>query len=451
MQSGVTNTGAVGAQRVPPHSLEAERSVLGAMMQDADALRKAVELLHADDFYHPAHKELYGAMLAVHNARQPVDLVTLDTELARRGTLDGVGGAGYLIEISQYVPTTANVTAYIQIVEEKSTLRKLLAASGEIAQDCYAQQKQLPNLLNDAERAIFDITLRRGEAGTLIHVGELVGETFQRMQRLVELKGQIDGVPSGFHDLDNLLTGLHPGELVMIGARPSMGKTSIAMNMVQNAGIRHNKTVATFSLEMPREQLMMRMLCSEARVDMHSVRHGSLRFEEWEKLAKAMSPVAAAPIYLDDTSAITPTQVRSRCRRLKLEHGLDMIMIDYLQLMGSDGRSENRQLEVSAITRALKGIAQELRVPLVACAQLSRASAQRADKRPILPDLRDSGSIEQDADVVMFLHREEYYDASTEDKNTAELIIAKQRNGPLGTVELAYMDSFTRFINLTHH
>ncbi|MCL2545486.1 MAG: replicative DNA helicase, partial [Clostridia bacterium] len=405
MQSGPINP-AAGAQRVPPHSLEAERSVLGAMMQDADALRKAIELLRADDFYHPAHKELFGAMLAVHNARQPVDLVTLDAELTRRGTLDGVGGAGYLIEISQYVPTTANVLAYVQIVEEKSTLRKLLAASGEIAQDCYAQHKQLPALLNDAERAIFDITLRRGEAGTLIHVGELVGETFQRMHRLVELKGQIDGVPSGFHDVDDLLTGLHPGELVLVGARPSMGKTSFAMNMVQNAGIRHNKTVAAFSLEMPREQLMMRMLCSEARVDMQAVRRGSIRFEEWEKLAKAMSPVAAAPIYLDDTSGITPTQVRSRCRRLMMERGLDMIMIDYLQLMGSDGRSENRQQEVSELTRALKGIAQELRVPLVACAQLSRAAVQRADKRPMLSDLRDSGSIEQDADVVMFLHRE---------------------------------------------
>jgi len=447
MQSGPINP-ANSAQRIPPHSLEAERSVLGAMMQDADALRKAIELLHGDDFYHPAHKELFGAMLAVHNGRQPVDLVTLDAELSRRGTLDGVGGAGYLIEISQYVPTTANVSAYIQIVEEKSTLRKLLAASGEIAQDCYAQQKDLPALLNDAERAIFDITLRRGEGGTLIHVGELITETYARMQRLADLKGQIDGVPCGFHDLDDLLTGLHPGELVLVGARPSMGKTSFGMNMVQNAGIRYNKTVAAFSLEMPREQLMMRMLCSEARVDMQSVRRGSLRFEEWEKLAKAMSPVAAAPIYLDDTSGLTPTQLRSRCRRLMMERGLDMIMVDYLQLMGSDGRPENRQQEVSEITRALKGIAQELRVPLVACAQLSRAAVQRADKRPMLSDLRDSGSIEQDADVVMFLHREDYYDPSTEEKNMAEVIIAKQRNGPLGIVKLAWLSEFTTFASL---
>lgn len=441
-------TGMSGARRIPPHSLEAERSVLGAMIQDAEAARKAVEFLHAEDFYHPAHKEIYDVMWVLQNAHQPIDLVTVDAELMRRGTLDGVGGVSYLIEISQYVPTTANVRAYIDIVCEKSTLRRLLTASGEITQECFSQQKPLPVILNGAEKAIFDITMRQGEGNTLIHVGDLVGDTFQRMHRLTELKGAIDGVPCGFMDLDNLLTGLHPGEFVLVGARPSMGKTSFAMNLVQHAGIRAGKTVAVFSLEMPREQLMMRMLCAEARVNMQSVRHGSLRFEEWERLAKAMSPIAASPIYLDDTSGITPTQLRSRCRRLMMEHGLDLIMIDYLQLMSADGRVDNRQGEVSEISRALKGIAQELRVPLIACAQLSRAGAQRSDKRPILSDLRDSGSIEQDADIVMFLHREEYYDPTTEDKNIAEVIIAKQRNGPLGTVKLAWLGEYTSFASL---
>ncbi len=441
-------TGVAGAQRVPPNSLEAERSVLGAMMQDAEAARKAVEFLRAEDFYHPAHKEIYDAMIALQNLHQPIDLVTVDTELARRGTLDGIGGVSYLIEISQYVPTTANVRAYIDIVEEKATLRRLLAASGEITQDCFTQSKELPHILNDAEKAIFDITMRRGDGNSLIHVGELVGDAFERMLTLTKLKGAIDGVPCGFHDLDDLLTGLHPGELVLVGARPSMGKTSFAMNLVQNAGIRSGKTVAVFSLEMPREQLMMRMLCSEARVNMQSVRHGTLHADEWDRLAKAMSPVAAAPIYLDDTSGITPTQLRSRCRRLMMEKGLDLIMIDYLQLMSSDGRNENRQNEVSEISRQLKGIAQELRVPLVACAQLSRAATQRGDKRPMLSDLRDSGSIEQDADVAMFLHREEYYDPTTEDKNIAEVIVAKQRNGPLGTVKLAWLGEYTSFASL---
>ncbi len=439
-------------QRVPPHSLEAERSVLGAMMQSDAAARHAFERLRDEDFYHPAHKEMYSAMVALSAASQPIDLVTVDAELSRRGTLDGVGGATYIIEISQFVPTTANIGAYVTIVEEKSTLRKLLEASGDISRDCFAQDKPLPGILNEAEKAIFDITMRRGEGNTLVRASDLIGSTFERMQRLFELKGAIDGVPTGFGDLDRLLSGMHGGELILMGARPSMGKTSIAMNIVQYAGIVAKKKVAVFSLEMPREQIMMRMLCSEAQVSMQSVRQGSLKDEEWVKLAQAMVPISQSDIYLDDTSGLTPTQLRSRCRRMMMEHGLDFIMVDYLQLMGSDGRSENRQVEVAAISRALKGIAKELNVPLMACAQLSRANTQRgaAGRKPMLSDLRDSGSIEQDADVVMFLHREEYYEPTPENKDMAEVIIAKQRNGPLGTVPLGWRGEITRFFSIAN-
>lgn len=431
-----------------PQNLEAERCVLGAMMQDREALAAALEALRADDFYAPANREIFDAMHAINAKGTPVDLVTVDDELTRRGTLAGVGGSEYLIEISQYVPTTANVKAYIQIVDEKATLRRLIKASGEITQESYAQQKTLPEILTGAEKSIFDIVTRKSEGETLVHIADVLPGTYERIETLARLKGGFDGVPTGFIDLDNLLTGLHGGELVLVGARPSMGKTSFAMNVLGHAATIAGKTCAAFSLEMPREQLAMRMLCADARVDMQSVRHGSLQDDDWIAISKAIGPLAASNLYIDDTAGLTPSQLRSRCRRLKLERGLDMVMVDYLQLMSADGRTENRQNEVSEISRALKGIAKELNVPLIALAQLSRAGAQRSDKRPILSDLRDSGSIEQDADVVMFLHREEYYEPNTDDKNIAEVIIAKQRNGPLGTVKLAWLGQYTRFATL---
>jgi replicative DNA helicase len=290
--------------------------------------------------------------------------------------------------------------------------------------------------------------MKTADSEPLVHIRSVLPATYERIEKLFALKGAIDGVPTGFVDLDNLLTGLHPGELIIMGARPSMGKTSIAMNIVEHASSRAGKVAAIFSLEMPREQIAMRMLCSEAHVDMQAVRTGSIHDDDWLRLATALGPLAASGMYIDDTPGLTPSQLRSRCRRLKLDKGLDLVMVDYLQLMGSDSKSESRQVEVSSISRALKGIAQELRVPLIACAQLSRANAARSDKRPMLSDLRDSGSIEQDADVVMFLHREEYYDPDTEDKNIAEIIVGKQRNGALGTVKLAWQGQYTRFANL---
>ena len=434
--------------RVPPNNQDAERSVLGCMMQDREALSMAFEVLTAEDFYQPANREIFDAMHTLNTQGMPVDLVTVDDELSRRGTLEGVGGTNYLIELSQFVPSTVNAKAYVQIVDEKSTLRRMIKATGDISQACYAQTEQVSDILGAAEKSIFDIIMRRNEGSTLKHIADVLPDTYLRIEQLAELKGSIDGVPMGFVDLDNLLTGLHGGELIIVGARPSMGKSAFGLNITGYAGIHAGRSVAYFSLEMPNDQLAMRLLCSDARVDMQAVRHGSLRDEDWVSLASTLGPLAASKIYMDDTSGITPSQLRSRCRRLKMERGLDLVVVDYLQLMNADGRVENRQNEVSEISRNLKSIAKELNVPVVALAQLSRAGAQRSDKRPILSDLRDSGAIEQDADVIMFLHREEYYDPNPEDKTIAEVIVAKQRNGPLGTVKLAWLGQYTRFASL---
>ena len=433
---------------VPPHSNEAEVSVLGAMLQDSTAVLRAMELLKDEDFYLPEHRELFLVMAELNRNHTPIDLVTVHTELVRRGTLEGIGGDAALMRILNAVPTSANVKAYIDIVREKSTLRKLIGACREISGECYRQQTPLEDTLASAEKAIFDIVMNRADGEALQPLGEVVIRAYDQIEELAKLKGVIAGVPTGFIDLDNYLTGLHGGELIVLGARPSMGKTSFAMNIAAHASLNQGKKVAVFTLEMPREQIAMRVLCSDARVDMQRVRKGTVSTEDWMKLAKSMTPMAAAPMYIDDTAGITPSQLRSRCRRLMMDRGLDLIVVDYLGLMRADGRVENRQLEVSEISRQLKAIALDLKVPVVACAQLSRANKDRTDKRPVLSDLRDSGSIEQDADVVMFLHREEYYNKETEDRNIGEVIIAKQRNGPLGTVKLAWLSEYTTFANL---
>ncbi len=432
----------------PPNSVEAERSVLGAMLQDGNAVMQASERLQPDDFYQPAHRELFDCMISLYREQSPVDLVTTDSELSRRGTLEGIGGTAYLIELSQYVPTTANVKAYINLVAEKSTLRKLIQAGQSIAQECYSQQNPLQEIMNHAEKSIFDIVMNRASGDSLVHVKEVLYGTYGKIEELSKLHGKVSGVPTGFTGLDNMLTGLHEGELIILGARPSMGKTSLAMNIASHAALQANKSVAVFSLEMPREQIALRMLCSDARVDMQKVRQGTLTTDDWMKLARSIGPMSNAPLYIDDTAGISPSQLRSRCRRLMMDKGLDLIVLDYLGLMHSDTRAENRQLEVSEISRSLKAIALELKVPLIACAQLSRAATTRTDKRPALSDLRDSGSIEQDADVVMFIHREGYYDPNTEDKNIGEIIVSKQRNGPLGTVKVAWLSEYTTYTDL---
>ena len=432
----------------PPNNVEAEQSVLGAMLQDSGAVLLAAESLVPDDFYQPQHKEIFDAMIKLHREQSPVDFVTVDSELSRRGTIGGVGGTEYLLQLVQYVPTTANVKAYISIVAEKSTLRRLIKASQEIAQECYSQQNPLQETLGHAEKAIFDIVMNRASGESLVHVKEVLYNTYANIEELAKLKGRIAGVPSGFTALDQMLTGFHGGELIILGARPSMGKTSLAMNMAGYAALYAGKSVAVFTLEMPREQIALRLLCSDAKVNMQRVRQGTLNADDWMRLAKSIGPMSSSRIFIDDTAGITPTQLRSRCRRLMMEKGLDLIVVDYLGLMHSDGKTESRQLEVSEISRSLKAIALELKVPLIACAQLSRANANRDNKRPALTDLRDSGSIEQDADVVMFIHREGYYDPECEEKNVGEIIVQKQRNGPLGTVKVAWLSEYTTYANL---
>ncbi len=433
---------------LPPQNPEAERAVLGALLQDQGAVITAMDILRPEDFYDPRHQTIFEAIRQVNVMGRAVDLVTADDELRRVGQIDAVGGTEYLITLVQNMPSTVNWNYYADIVREKAVLRRLIAAAGEISRMGYQQQELLPDILNRSEKLIFDIAMRQGGGTELEEARTILTRTYDEIGRLAKLKGGISGVSTGLSDLDKALTGMHGGELILIGARPSMGKTTLAINIATNAA-RTGKRVAVFSLEMPREQIMMRILCSEARVDMQQVRSGTLKDKDWDRLCMALPSVAGFPMHIDDTAGVSPAQVRSRCRRLMMDKGLDLIVIDYLQLMSADGRNENRQLEVSEISRSLKAIALELKVPVIACAQLSRANTQRSDKRPMLSDLRDSGSIEQDADVVMFLHRPGYYpESGDDDKTKAELIIAKQRNGPLDTIKLSWLPECTMFTNL---
>lgn len=441
---------------LPPSSIDAERSVIGAMLQDNGAASLAFENLVPEDFYSPEHKEIFSGMQALHIAGSPIDLMTVGNELTRRGTLESIGGPAYLLQALRFVPTTANTRTYIEIVLEKATLRKLIDASQRISEQCYAQTDSLGDVLKSAEKRIFDIVMRRTGAQSLMPLQKVLMSTFDTIEELSRLKGKLSGVPTGLYDLDRMLTGLHGGELILVGARPAMGKTSMALGVAQFAGVKAHKSVAIFSLEMPAEQIGMRLLCSAANINMQRVRSGMLSDDEWIKLGDCINDLSNCRIYIDDTSSLTPSQLRSRCRRLMMEQGLDLVVIDYLGLMTTDSRAENRQLEVSEISRQLKSIALELKIPVLACAQLSRAPAARNDKRPMLSDLRDSGSIEQDADVVMFLHREGYYASanSTEenapkpDDNAGEVIVAKQRNGPVGTVNVEWQAEFARYTNL---
>lgn len=439
---------AAADQRNVPCHPESERSVLGAMLRSREAALLAIETLQPEDFYDPANREIYAAMMTIATASQPIDLVTLDEELTRRGKLDAVGGAAYLVDLSRCVPSAVNARAYIRIVDEKSTLRKLIAASEKIMQDCYAGEDETQSILENAEKLIYDITMRKG-GEELIPIQPVLLKTFEKIEQLVKNKGRVDGVESGYTELDELLTGFHPGEMILVAGRPAMGKTSIGMNFIENAAIRTGKKAAVFSLEMPAEQLAMRMLCTEARVDMQRVRRGQIDDDEWTKLCEAMISIGPSSIYVDATPGITVSGVRSKARRLQLEHGLDIIMIDYLSLMSAVGSVGSRQEEVAQISRGLKSLAIELGVPIIALQQLSRAPAGRSNHRPMLSDIRESGAIEQDADVVMFVHREDYYDPDTAEKNIAELIIAKQRNGSLGTVKLGWKGEYTWFMDLS--
>ena len=430
-----------------PSQPEAERSVLGAMLRSADAVMLAQESLKEDDFYDPILREIFSAMLYLSARSRPVDIVTLDEELTRRGRLEAIGGTQFLIDLSRSVPAASNIGAYIRIVDEKSTLRKLIGASEEITKNCYAGEMETPDVLAMAEKSIYDITMRKG-GEQLQPVQPLLLKTFEMIEELVRKHGRIEGVPTGYRGLDEMTTGFHPGELILIAARPSMGKTSFGMNIIGNASIRAHKCAAVFSLEMPAEQLVLRLLCTEAKVDMQRVRRGQIEDDEWLKLSEAMALIAEARLVIDATAGINVTGIRSKARRLQMEEGLDIIMIDYLGLMTGVGKFGSRQEEVSSISRSLKALASELGVPVIALSQLSRAPTGRSNHRPVLSDIRDSGAIEQDADVVMFIHREEYYDDKPENKGLAEIIIAKQRNGALGTCQLGWKGEYTWFMDL---
>ena len=430
-----------------PSQPEAERSVLGAMLRSADAVMLAQESLKEDDFYDPILREIFSAMLYLSARSRPVDIVTLDEELTRRGRLEAIGGTQFLIDLSRSVPAASNIGAYIRIVDEKSTLRKLIGASEEITKNCYAGEMETPDVLAMAEKSIYDITMRKG-GEQLQPVQPLLLKTFEMIEELVRKHGRIEGVPTGYRGLDEMTTGFHPGELILIAARPSMGKTSFGMNIIGNASIRAHKCAAVFSLEMPAEQLVLRLLCTEAKVDMQRVRRGQIEDDEWLKLSEAMALIAEARLFIDATAGINVTGIRSKARRLQMEEGLDIIMIDYLGLMTGVGKFGSHQEEVSSISRSLKALASELGVPVIALSQLSRAPTGRSNHRPVLSDIRDSGAIEQDADVVMFIHREEYYDDKPENKGLAEIIIAKQRNGALGTCQLGWKGEYTWFMDL---
>lgn len=433
--------------RIPPHSIEAEQSVLGAMILDREAINIAVEMIKPEDFYKEAHREIFEAILNLYNKNEPVDLITLAEELKRRGTLENIGGVTYLADLSSGVATTANTKYYCKIIEEKSTLRKLIKSCNEIILKSYENLEEVNAIIEQAEKSIFDITLGKQREG-FAPINEVLLKSFSKIEERAASQNPITGITTGFIDLDYKLSGLQRSDLILVAARPSMGKTAFALNLATNAALKGGAKVAIFSLEMSKEQLVQRMISATAHVDLQKIISGRLSEDEWIQIINAMGPLSQAQIFIDDTAAISLMEMKAKCRRLKIEKGLDLILIDYLQLMQSERRHENRQQEISAISRGLKALAKELECPVVALSQLSRAPELRSDHRPILSDLRESGAIEQDADVVLFLYRDEYYNPDTDKKNIGEVIIAKHRNGPTGSVELVFKKEFTKFVNM---
>jgi replicative DNA helicase len=429
-----------------PHNPEAERTVLGAVLVDNAAFNSAAEILTRDDFHREAHRRIFEAMAALAERSQPIDLVTLKDELVRGQALEAVGGAAYLGSLVDGVPRITSVDQWSRIIKEKAVLRNLIYASNRIVQSCYEAEDDVATILDRAEKSIFDIAERRIRQG-FVALREIVKESFRTIDQLSQSKDVVTGLPTGFVDLDERTSGLQKGDLIVVAARPAMGKTSLCLNIAQNASQRTGETVGVFSLEMSKEQLVLRMLCADARVDAHRLRTGSLGEKDWARLAKAYADLSASKIYIDDSATLTPLEIRAKCRRLKAEHGLGLVIVDYMQLVTGAGRIENRQQEIASISRSLKGLAKELECPVVALSQLSRAPEARTDRRPQLSDLRESGAIEQDADLVMFIYREEEHKPTDENRGLAEIIIGKQRNGPTGSLRLAFIKEFTRFEN----
>lgn len=435
--------------RLPPQQIEAEQAVLGAMLISEDAVSEALELLEAEDFYRAAHQSIYRAMHEVYDAGNPIDVVTVAAALRRGdGALDNAGGAEYLADLAAAMPTALHVVQYAQIVREKALLRRIIAAATDIAEEGYNQDIPSADVLAQAEKRILELGQFQ-KTRDFTHISDVLETTFERIEQLYASDGNITGVATGYGELDRMTSGFQKSDLIIVAARPSVGKTAFALNVAQNVAVRSGLPVAIFSLEMSKDQLVQRMLCAEAYIDGHKLRNGTLEDDDWPKLSMGVSTLSNSPIYIDDSPGITVPEIRSKLRRLKLEHGLGFVVIDYLQLIhGRRSSGENRQQEISEISRSLKQLARELEVPIVALAQLSRSVEQRQDKRPMLSDIRESGSIEQDADIVAFLYRDDYYDPETERQNIIEIIISKQRNGPTGKIDLVFLKNYNKFVNL---
>mgnify|MGYP001012922882 CR=1 FL=1 len=434
-------------EKLPPYNAEAEQAVLGSMMLDKEAVYIALEILQAEDFYKDANQIMFTTMVNLEAQGEPIDMITLTEELHRQNNMEKIGGVGYIAEVANLVPTAANVRHYAEIVVEKAILRKMIRVSTNIVNRCYEECEDTHDLLDQAEKMILEIAEDRSFSG-LIPLKQVLGATLEKIEALAGNKNNLTGVPSFFIDLDNMTSGWQPSDLIILAARPAMGKTSFGLNIAQNAALKGKVPVAIFSLEMSKEQLVQRLMSSEAMIDQHKLRTGRLLDEEWIRLTRAAQPLSTAEIYIDDTPAISVLELRAKARRLKAEKGLGLIVVDYLQLMQVGRRQENRQQEISEISRSLKALARELNVPVIALSQLSRAVEQTQDKRPALSHLRESGALEQDADLVMFIFRDDYYNLESEKPGIAEIIIAKHRNRPTGSVELGFIKEFTKFVNI---
>jgi replicative DNA helicase len=439
----------LSSHKLPPQNLEAEQSVLGGILIENEAINRVTEILDPDDFYRDAHRKIFNALINLSERDEPADLITLTNELRKIDQLDSIGGASYLASLIDSVPTAANIEYYAKIVKEKSILRKLIQTSTEIVTQSYEDRGDIEVFLDEAERAIFDISEKRVKP-SFYSIRDVVKESFKTIERLFQKKELVTGVPSGFKELDRMTAGFQPSDLIIIAGRPSMGKTAFCLNVAQYAAIENKIPVAIFSLEMSKEQLVIRMLCSEAHVEGTRLRTGFLNESDWPKLTIAAGNLSEAPIYIDDSAALSVLELRAKARRLKSEHGMGMLIIDYLQLMKGRVRVESRQQEISEISRSLKALAKELNIPVIAVSQLSRKTEERTGNRPQLSDLRESGAIEQDADLILFIYRDEVYNRSEDNPNRgkAEVIIGKQRNGPIGKIEMAFLDKFTTFKEL---
>lgn len=432
--------------KIPPHSVESEQSILGSILLDKHAMITVSEIIKPEDFYKEAHKIIYDAMMSLSNKGEPIDLITLTEALKKDDSLDIVGGISYLTSLSTIVPTTSNVKYYADIVKEKSVFRKLIKASNDILNLGYNNATKIEDILEQAEKKIFDISQEK-TSDDFKGINEVLMSAYDSLEDLYNNKGGVTGITTGFTDLDKKINGLQRTDLILIAARPAMGKTAFSLNLVQNSALQAGISAAVFSLEMSKDQLVQRMLSAQSTVELKKLKTGNIDENDWPRIIDSMAVLSNAKIFIDDTPGITITEMRSKCRKLKMEKGLDLILIDYLQLMEGDGRNESRQQEISKISRSLKMLAKELNCPVVALSQLSRAPEQRSDHRPMLSDLRESGAIEQDADIVMFLYRDEYYNPDSDRKNIGEVVIAKNRHGETGTAELVWLGEIQKFAN----